>query len=301
MLKPKAIKDQNKVLVFVPSSSVKEEYLQMGIRELNQFGFEVCQVDKILSKKGVVAKDAIQVYSDIQGGLSDHKIDILWAGRGGYGSNLLLPFLTKLKIKTPKILIGSSDVSYLLWHILDHHQMVVFYGPMVCSGLAKREYNKDFLLKMLSGNYVREKISGQTLVGGKVEGIITGGCLTNLVSLIGTDYFPRIENRILFLEDHNERPYKLDRMIWQLLMAKKFEKIRGLVLGEFSNSFLDNKESNEFYKRLFSYLQNLDIPIIYNLPIGHVKNTHLIPLGIKVEIDTSQFSGLMINDKGVLG
>ncbi len=165
------------------------------------------------------------------------------------------------------------------------------------SSLPQNQVNIDNLVRILSGNYVEESIKGSVLIEGKCESTITGGCLSSFVSLIGTPYFPVINDRILLLEDVNERPYKLDRMFWQIYKDGIFSRIKGLVLGEFPGCFKDSAEKNNFFKYLKKYVKS--IPVIYNVPLGHSYNIHTIPLGIKVIIDTRYFGGLLIREKGV--
>jgi muramoyltetrapeptide carboxypeptidase len=300
LIKPKALKSGNRIQVFLASSPVKEVYLKAGIDFLEKSGFIVGTVSGILGNDGLLAKQPKMVIEDLQKAFKNPEIDVLWAGRGGYGANYLLPLLKDLNIDVPKIVIGSSDLSYLLWYLLDRFNMTVFYGPMVCSTMAKGEFNAESLFETLSGDYSRIKLEGRVLKHGNAEGIITGGCLSNLVSLLGTKYFPLLDDRILFIEDINERPHKIDRMIWQLVNSNKLTTIRGLMIGEFQNTFFNVSEKEDLYRRIKNNLGFLSIPVLVDLPIGHVKDAHTLPLGVRVEIETQNFSGVVIKEKGVI-
>ncbi|MCP4213734.1 MAG: LD-carboxypeptidase, partial [bacterium] len=216
----------------------------------------------------------------------DDSIKAIWAARGGYGSNHLLPLLKNLKVPVAKPLIGSSDISYLLWYLLDHFPTPVYYGPMAYSSLPDGRYHADNLKAILGGNSIGVVYSGQTLIAGEACGKITGGCLSNLVSLLGTSFFPKSEGRLLLLEDVGERPYKLDRMFWQLNQAGVFERIKGLVLGRFPNCFNHAGERENFLQRVRDYIEPFQIPVIYDLPVGHGDNLHTLPLGIESQIRT---------------
>jgi muramoyltetrapeptide carboxypeptidase len=176
--------------------------------------------------------------------------------------------------------------------------MVVFYGPMAYSSLPENRFDEDNLKKILTGDYTAIDFPGAVLGPGKVKGTVTGGCLSNLVSLLGTPYFPNVRQRILLLEDVGERPYRLDRMFWQLASAGIFSQIRGLLLGQFPHCYHDEKEKQTFLNRVRFYLNQSgrDIPVIYDLPIGHCDRIHILPLGIEVEIDTTRFRGFSINE-----
>jgi muramoyltetrapeptide carboxypeptidase len=295
--KPEPLNKGDKVGIFVPSSPVKEPYRTNGLKQLKSLGYVPVEAENILSKAAdadFLAKSPQQSFEDIQRFLKDDQIKALWVGRGGYGSNLLLPVLKKLEVPKPKIVIGASDASYLLWYLLDHYKLIVFYGPMVYSSLAEDRFDAESLRNALTGNYHGTRLTGEPLIQGKARGIVTGGCLSNFVSLIGTSYLPEIEQRILLLEDTSERPYRLDRMFWQLYQAGVFAKINGLLLGQFPGCFKDDKEKKDFLNRVRFYLKEYDIPVIYGLPLGHGSNIHTLPLGIEIEVDTSIFPGVLL-------
>jgi len=295
---PPPLQKGDKIGIFLPSSPVKEPYRSNGIKRVQELGYVPVETSDVLCKAApgnFFAKTPAESFRDIQRFFKAKEIKALWAGRGGYGSNHLLSFLPQLDIPGPKVVIGSSDVSYLLWYLLDHFKMVVFYGPMVYSSLAENRFNRDNLKTLLNGNYRGIKIPGKVLVPGKTKGIVTGGCLSNFVSLIGTPCLPEIEQRVLLLEDVNERPYRLDRMLWQAARAGIFSKIKGLILGEFPNCFKDNKEKENFEQGVKNYLQDYRVPVISHLPFGHAEDIHTLPLGVTTEIDTTHFEGLIIN------
>ncbi|MCX6583057.1 MAG: LD-carboxypeptidase [Candidatus Aminicenantes bacterium] len=299
MLKPVELRKGDKVGIIVPASPVKEPYRTRGLEKIKEMGYVPVEVEGILSKNDFLAKPTEESFADLRRFFFDKEIKALWAARGGYGSNHLLPLLDKLIIEDPKIVIGASDISYLLWYLLDRFQMVVFYGPMAYSSLPEDRFDADNFQEVLSGNYAEIKIPGQALVPGSAKAIITGGCLSNFVSLMGTPYLPIVRDRILLLEDVSERPYRLDRMFWQIAQAGLFSKIKGLVLGEFRHCFKNDEEKENFQQRIRYYLKEYRIPVLYGLPFGHAENIHTLPLGIEVEIDTSYFQGLVIKEKGV--
>ncbi|HLP47157.1 MAG TPA: LD-carboxypeptidase, partial [Candidatus Kapabacteria bacterium] len=297
--KPVALCKGDKVGIIVPASPVKEPFRTRGLEKIKEMGYIPVEVAQILSRNDFLAKTPGESFADLQQFFAANEIKALWAARGGYGSNYLLPLLEKLIITEPKIIIGASDISYLLWYLLDHLQMIVFYGPMAYSSLPENRFDANNFQAVLSGAYTEIKIPGQVLAPGQAKAIITGGCLSNFVSLIGTPYLPIVRDRILLLEDISERPYRLDRMFWQIAAAGLFSEIKGLVLGEFRHCFNNDEEKQNFQQRVRDYVKEYHIPVIYGLPFGHAENIHTLPLGIEVEIDTSQFEGLYIKEKGV--
>lgn len=296
--KPLKLSEGDKVGIIAPSSPVKEPFRSQGLQKISEMGYTPVEAEDILSQNHFLAKSSQQGFNDIQDFFNNPEIRAIWAARGGYGSNLLLKRLKKLEISEPKIIIGSSDVSYLLWLFLDRFKMVVFYGPMAYSSIAEGRFDVTNLKAVLSGDGEGLKIPGRVLVTGKVSGTITGGCLSNLVSLLGTAYFPIIKDRVLLLEDVGERPYRLDRMLWQLSQIRTFSKIKALLLGQFPGCFNDPGEKSYFLERVEHYTRH-QIPVIYDLPLGHSDNIHTIPLGVHVESGSPDFDGIILRENGV--
>jgi muramoyltetrapeptide carboxypeptidase len=299
--KPEPLEINDRVGIFLPSSPIKEPYRTNGLQALQEMGFQFREVATPFSGHDFFARQPEQSLADLQGFFSDPEIKALWAGRGGYGSNYLLPLLERLEIKTPKIVIASSDASYLLWYLLKHRKMAVFYGPMVYGSLAAGSYDRDQILAVLAGDDPPLRIPGEVLCHGRARGIISGGCLSNFVSLLGTPHLPAVKSRILLLEDVNERPFRLDRMLWQCAQAGIFSRIAALLLGEFPGCFKDETEKDIFYRRWKEKLLSWRIPVLFNMPLGHAAAAQVLPLGIAGEIDTAAFAGLVSREKGVRG
>ena len=275
--------------IFLPASPVKEPYRSQGLQALREMGFRPKEVADVLSGSDFLARPPERALDDLQQFFASREIKALWAGRGGYGSNYLLPLLKRLQIHTPKIVIASSDVSYLLWHLMERRQLVVFYGPMAYGGLATGACDRGQILAAITANQPPLRFPGSILCPGHARGVLGGGCLSNFVSVLGTAHLPALKNKILLLEDVNERPYRLDRMLWQCEQAGVFRRIRALLLGEFPNCFRDEEEKEMFYARWRQKLSGLRIPVLYDMPFGHARSAQVLPLGVKAEIDTDSY------------
>jgi muramoyltetrapeptide carboxypeptidase len=299
--KPEPLKTNDQVGIFLPSSPIREPFRTQGLHALQAMGFRPREVVDPVSGLDFFARQPEQNLADLQGFFADPGIKALWAGRGGYGANYLLPFLERLEIAAPKIVIASSDASYLLWYLLDHRQMTVFYGPMVHGALAAGRCDRDQILAVLAGNDAPLRIPGEVLCHGRARGIISGGCLSNFASLLGTPHLPAVQDRILLLEDVNERPFRLDRLLWQCEQAGIFARIKGLLLGEFPGCFKDDTEKSIFFRRWREKFLAWRIPVLFAMPLGHAAAAQVLPLGIEGEIDTAAFAGLVSREKGVRG
>lgn len=284
----KPVSKGERVGVFVPSSPINEGMRNNGRNRLEEMGLEVEDCAEVLSNKGYLSKNIKDNIRDIKKFLEDDEIRILWAGRGGYGSNYLIRnlrnTLKNINISGEKIIIGSSDVSYILWEFMKIPNIKVIYGPMSYASVAKDEFDENQLKELLFGMDDKIEIDGDILIEGEAEGILTGGCLSNFISLIGTPFLPDIKDKILLLEDLNERPYRLDRMFWQIENAGIFNAVNGVILGEFPGCFNDKYEQMAFNKFLRKIFQPYGFPVIMNVPVGHSKNAITVPLGTNIII-----------------
>jgi muramoyltetrapeptide carboxypeptidase len=297
--RPDPLQPNDVVGVFLSSSPVKEPFRSQGLQALRSMGFRPREVTSVLSGHDFFARPLEQTMSDLQEFFSNPDVKALWAGRGGYGSNYLLPLLDLLEIHRPKIVIASSDVSYLLWYLLERRRLVVFYGPMVYGALAKGTCDFAQVLGAVTGNQPPLSFPGSVLCPGQARGELGGGCLSNFVSLLGTPFLPALKDKILLLEDVNERPFRLDRMLWQCEQAGVFRRIQALLLGEFPGCFADEAEKETFYRRWRDKLARSGIPVLYDLPFGHAKSVQILPLGVEAEIEAEAGSGLLRCEIGV--
>ena len=130
-----------------------------------------------------------------------------------------------------------------------------------------------------------------TINSGIAEGELIGGNLTVLCQLVGTDYLPDTTNKILFLEDIKEEPYRIDRLLTHLKLSKVFEKVNGIVLGEFKKCIPEEPEKSLSLKEVFAeHFKTLDIPVFYGAKFGHVRDKWTLPVGIKAKIDADKGS-----------
>jgi muramoyltetrapeptide carboxypeptidase len=129
-----------------------------------------------------------------------------------------------------------------------------------------------------------------TLVKGVSKGRIAGGNLSLLSSLVGTNYLPELKDKILLIEEVSEVPYRIDRMLNQLRLAKVFNQVKGVILGAFTdcNETDPAKRTLTLGEVIADYFESLKIPVIYNLKHGHIKDSITIPIGIMVKLNASR-------------
>jgi muramoyltetrapeptide carboxypeptidase len=246
--------------------------------------------------------------------------------RGGYGTPRLLSLLDYKAIRShPKIFIGFSDITALHCAFLLKSGLISFHGPMLNSDLIKPDcpaFTIDSLLRTVinaapAGSLTHSlnpalKPTSQpsspsrpmSLRRGTASGALIGGNLSLLCGLIGTPYEPSFKNKILFFEDVDEPPYRFDRMLTHLLNTGLLQQVRGIAVGTNANSEDPKAKTAKEYRQtltdvLKERLSPLKVPIVMNLPFGHVPFNATLPIGIRATLDANKCD-LIITEAAVL-
>ncbi len=215
--------------------------------------------------------------------------DAVFAMRGGYGSARLLDKLDYELLRiNPKPLFGYSDITALqlaLWH---KSGLVSYSGFMPGPDLRDGGIDPltfDWLQRILATKPLPTLENLKVKQHGKASGILLGGCLSLLVSMIGSDYLPDFSGAILFLEEVKEPTYKVDRMMRQLLDAGIISRLSGLVFGAFTGCEPRNSEEFPLDMVLSDYSSMVNGPVLSGLPYGHVKSKVIMPVGVNAFLD----------------
>jgi muramoyltetrapeptide carboxypeptidase len=222
----------------------------------------------------------------------DPKIDMIICYRGGYGTMRLLSMIDYEIIKNyPKIFIGYSDITALLNTISSKCNFVTFHGPISKSNFTN-EYTFSSFINTLHGGTKPYSITnppnfdlnfyGESIV----SGTLVGGNLTIICSLMGTPYEIDLKDKILFIEDIDEPPYKIDRMLTQLLISGKLNSVKGFILGQFINC--DTSVGNNvtiLQDVINNRILSLNKPTVTNLQCGHGNTNLTLPIGANIQID----------------
>ncbi|MBP7459961.1 MAG: LD-carboxypeptidase [Candidatus Delongbacteria bacterium] len=303
MLKPASLHPGDTIgIVSLASPPFRPSAVEEGKRNLEKMGFKVVltpgigDVNRYLAGSDQARLDAFHQL------IADPTVKAIMSTRGGYGSSRLLPKLDfDLLKKNPKIIIGYSDITSILTAVTRKLGLATFYGPMLTSDLTDSvsSYSTDFLMNLLCHRKCPLDITAypdqsKAIVyhGGKAEGELIGGCLTLLTYTMGTPYEIDTRGRILFIEEIDEAPYKLDGMLTHLINAGKFQECAGVVFGELVDC---NPRNSGYPMGSFHYeeviqerLGNLGIPVIGNLCFGHGSHKATLPLGIRASLDTAE-------------
>jgi len=270
------------VYTITPSWLIKKKKdFTAGVRNLEKLGFKVINkrpVTKLPSTRRKVAQ--------VHAAFLNKKVGIILAHRGGYSSMKLLPYLDfNLIRKNPKILAGFSDLSALLNVISERTNLITLHSPMVINFSPLSRFTIRSFLNAVNGFPNRNLFEGVPVKihrHGNARGCLKGGNLITLTALIGTEWEMDTDGAILFLEDADEKLYKVDRYLTQWILAGKLQKVKGLILGNFRGI-----KDQDVYNILSSQMK-IDFPLVNCPYIGHVKNKITLPVGAWVELNTME-------------
>lgn len=295
MIRPKPLKKGDKIGLIGPSSPTPKDRIAPSIKIMKELGFEVVLGESCTGCHGFLSGTDEMRANDINKMFEDKSIKGIFAIRGGYGSARLLDMLDyEIIKKNPKVFAGYSDVTTLHNAFNKKCKLITFHTPMPSTELYKGVdcYTMNYFKKNIFSDEplgVLKNPDGEefkTLVAGKAKGGLVGGNLSLVVSSVGTPYEINTKGKILFLEDVDEVPYKIDRMLLQLKQCGKFKDAAGIILGSYANCEAKEGDNSLSLVEVFEELIKPECkPTIYNVACGHTMPTMSLPLGAKAMID----------------
>ncbi|MEP6786931.1 MAG: LD-carboxypeptidase [Acidobacteriota bacterium] len=302
MIKPKRLRAGDTVAVIAPASGASPEAFERALANVASLGLK--------AKVGKFARGSNDFFSgtdkerlhDLHSAFEDAEVNGVWCVRGGSGAPRLLPEIDYALIrKNPKVFIGFSDITALHLAISQETGLVTFHGPVASSEFS--EYTKANFVNMVmtpSANYIIHPseynlaqasalFKPTVITPGRARGRLVGGNLSLLAALAGTPYALReLKGAILFAEDINEPPYKVDRLFTQLRQSGDMRSLAGVVLGVFSSAqAATDAETASTLRVLKDRLGDLGIPVVSGLSFGHIRDNCTLPVGVEAELDTS--------------
>jgi muramoyltetrapeptide carboxypeptidase len=294
------------VAVVSPSSPFAREEFDAGVAEIARLGYVPVYDDSIFAREGGYLSGSPELRADaFMRYWADPAVAALIAVRGGFGSVHLLPLLDRDHLAAhPKLFIGYSDNTSILSFLTCQCGMTALHGPMLDRRLSRGApgYDESSFIALLQGGRGLEMAPDGLLVlrDGEASGKLFGGTLTKLISSLGTPYaFDPPPGCILFLEDVNERPYKLDRMLTQLALSGILSRATALVFGEMRGCDEPGDEvtARDVIQRL---TRDFAGPIILGFPSGHTAGPcWTLPLGVRVRVSTSPHPSLVVEESPV--
>jgi muramoyltetrapeptide carboxypeptidase len=289
----RALRRGDRIGVAAPSGPVDEERLGRGVAELERLGFTVLVAEGVLERRGFTAGTVENRLRQLHGLFADPAVSAIMCARGGAGTVQLLPYLDRdLLQENPKPLVGYSDITCL--HLeMERLGLTSLHGPMVARELADGDeaYDRASLWHALTGEgepYASGPDDLVALAGGSGVGVLRGGCLSLLAGAAGTPWALRglEEPTMLFVEDVDEKPYRVDRMLRQLRASGALQGVSGVVFGDMKGCAPGFHEDYALEEILLEALQGLDVPVALGLSSGHTAHPNVtLPFGVPARLE----------------
>ncbi len=295
LLKPPAVATGAGLSVIAPASFAQQERVNNGLEALRSLGF-VPVLGESTHERGPLffAGTPEQRRADLRAAFSNTDTSAVIAVRGGYGSNYLLEGLDLATIQQrPKPFFAYSDMTGIQLRLLDRIGLPAFHGPMVAADFHHKDgvHFESFRAALAGDPYRVGAAQGLRVLrsatrSGAVKGILYGGCLSILVSLLGTPWEPATEGKLLFIEDVGAKPYQIDRMLWQLRVAGKLKDVPGVIFGEMLDCTSPGGAPDLLENTILSVLHDFAGPIAIGLRSGHVSKQNVtLTFGVEAELE----------------
>ncbi len=308
LIKPKKIREGATVALIAPSSPPAEAKVEKALLNLQALGFKVVPGRSLRAKNGYLAGTDAERVTDLHEAFTNPEVEAIWCVRGGYGCTRILDLLDyDLIRKHPKPLIGYSDITALHVALYQEAGLISFHGQVAGGdmteftlrhiGTTLMDVRKSPLTVPAFYQNMRptEEFNPYLITAGMAEGPLIGGNLTVLAAMLGTAQAPKFKDHIVFLEEIGEAPYRIDRLLTQLLNGSDLAKANGIVLGIFSDCVQKSDSPTLTTKEcLQERLGNLCIPVYYGAPFGHISDQCVIPYGIPAAMNADKMEFSML-------
>lgn len=317
LIKPPALRPGDTVGVIAPATAVSDpDRLALVERTLAHFNLRPKMGRHARQRMGDYRTSVADRLEDLHDMFRDPAVRGVFCVRGGYGAAHLLDRIDYDLIRqNPKVFVGYSDITALHLAIHRHAGLVTFHGPVLLSDYS--DYTVRHFRQILfdakppgklsnppGGDALRPAHTLRAVRGGTATGQLIGGNLTLITAALGTPYEIDTRGRIFFLEDVDEEPYSIDRMLTQLRLAGKFKEAAGIIFGECTDCGpRDYKPSTASPYSLGEVLDNLlgetGVPVLAGLTIGHTSDQLTLPLGVRATLDADRGT-LELHESGVI-
>lgn len=312
---PKRLKKGDTVGLIAPGYAVKPDVLDEAKTALKAMGFKPYHTERLTGNYGYFSNTDAERAKDLKEMFADPKINGILCARGGYGCTRILHLIDYENIKrNPKALIGFSDVTALLNGIYKETGLIGFHGPV--GSTLNDSYSMEQLRKVVmhpsdSLTLKNKKLQDKALktdpeyeryiiTEGTATGTLAGGSLTLINAFIGTPHEIDFTDALVCLEDVEEAPYRIDRMLTQLIEGKSFTKAAGIIFGVCAGcNASTNPNSFSLKEVIMDRIRPLNIPAVYGMSFGHVASNFTFPIGIKAKLDTQKMT-IQLLEKAVL-
>lgn len=315
LLKPERLQPGDVIGIAAPASPPPDpKAVDRAVAQVERLGFKPKLARHVRARQGYLAGGDRDRAADLMALFTDRTVKGIICLRGGYGTARLAGLLDYGAIRRhPKVFAGYSDITLLHCLLATQANLVSFHSPMLNEGLGSARFpafsNDSFLRNVcearasgsICAGYDRKTVS--ILRRGVVEGRLMGGNLSVLATILGTPFQPQFKNRILFLEDVGEKPYRMDRLLTHLLNAGLLQKVAGVAVGVNHDCEDPGAVKGDEYRQssaevLQERLAPLGVPVVTGLPFGHQPINATIPIGVRARLDANR-GDLIITEPAV--
>jgi muramoyltetrapeptide carboxypeptidase len=293
LIKPERLKKGDTVGIIAPASPPNKENLERGLKFIEEIGLNYKLGKSLYQEYGYLAGSDEDRLADLHGMFLDDEVKGIICAGGGYGTGRIALAIDYETIKkNPKVFWGYSDITFLHTAIRQQAGLVTFHGPMIASDLGKEDANlisKEQFLQLFSPaelRYTTELSLLEEMIAGKAKGELVGGNLSLLASTMGTSYEIDTFGKILLIEDINEEPRAVDRMLNQLYMGGKLQGAAGIIVGDFNNCVPERELSLSLDEVLDHYIKLAGKPAMKGFKMGHCSPHIAVPFGTEAQMDT---------------
>jgi muramoyltetrapeptide carboxypeptidase len=286
IVKPARLRRGGRIGIVAPAGCVNGDDLATGIAAIRQQGFEVELAPGIHERKGYLAGPGELRAAELSAFFLRDDIDAIFCARGGFGSVQLLSLLDNAIRRHPKIFCGYSDITILLNWFFQAFGFVTFHAPMVAMDLARglTERASEHFWALLTGEKGTWQVRLHEVVRpGRCEAPLLGGCLSLLVTTLGTPHEICTPGAILFLEDIGEKPYRVERMLTHLKLAGKFDGLAGLLFGDFTDC--EGEGPRDIKAIISEMFDDAPFPVVMGMAAGHGTENLALPFGVMMALD----------------
>jgi muramoyltetrapeptide carboxypeptidase len=286
IVKPAALCRGDKVGIIAPAGPIERELLERGCDALRAMGYQPVCNESILNAELYFAGSVERRVRELEEMFAREDVRAVLCARGGYGCNYLLPRIDiGLIRRNPKVFVGYSDVTTLLTWLHDAAGLVTFHGPMLTKDFAVPQGVDLASWQAALGGGKWSSPALLPVVQGEAQGKLYGGCLSLLAASLGTPYEIKTEGTILFIEEIDEKPYRVDRMLMQLKLAGKLSNVRGIVFGAMQDCHPLPDAGYTLVNVIRRVVGDLGVPVAYGLNSGHVACGNVtLPVGVQVSL-----------------
>jgi muramoyltetrapeptide carboxypeptidase len=287
--KPKRLQPGNTIAITAPAGAIfHPEKLEVAKTTLQSLGLTVKVGASITKRSGYLAGTDEERAQELMGFLTDPEVHGIIAARGGWGCARLLNHLDFTTIpETPKVLCGFSDLTFLLNMFHSQLGWTTFHGPVGINTWSPATINSFKEIVMEAKMPVYHAADATVYTGGRAEGRLIGGNLAVFTTLLGTAWMPNLQDAILFLEETEEEPYAIDRMLTQLQQANVLNQVKAVVFGSCNKCVAEKpEESFTLHEVMQHHFSNFRVPVISGFSFGHTVDKITLPVGINAKLDT---------------